>query len=209
MPARTRCADSPRKNVQKAEGVMSTRGIVARIGESEGHFKGVYCHSDGMPPSLGALLFQMLRENYRGNLKAMLADLIDKHPAGWSSLIPEYRSCYCHPKQSKRDGWSKREAEPANWFTHEQVVKGETDIEWLYIFDEERNRMYVRDVRHDSEHIVELSEPAPNWAHIEGGEDFSRCGHYAWVHGLTPKTCNLPTQTWLGRQPLEFHDAIA
>jgi hypothetical protein len=88
-------------------------------------------------------------------------------------------------------------------------VRGDTDIQWVYVFDEERNRMFVRDGRHDAESIVELAEPEPDWTVIECGENFERCGHYAWFHGLLPKTSNLSTQTWLGNRPLEFHDAVA
>ncbi len=43
---------------------------------------------------------------------------------------------------------------------------------------------------------------------IQSGK-YSRCNHYAWYHKLVPKTCNLSTQTWLGKRPLEMRDAIA
>ena len=59
--------------------------------------------------------------------------------------------------------------------------------------------------------IVELDEPEPDWTLIECGgpdENWARCRHYAWYHGLQPKTSNLSTQTFLGNRPLEFHDAI-
>ena len=89
------------------------------------------------------------------------------------------------------------------------MVKGDTDIEWLWVFDEEEDRLYVRDVRHGEESLIELAGPKPDWTVVECGENFERCSHYGWVHKLTPKTCNLSTQTWLGNRPLEFHDAVA
>jgi len=89
------------------------------------------------------------------------------------------------------------------------VVKGGTGLEWAYVFDEERNRLFVRDLRHDAESLIELAEAEPDWAVIECGEDFERCSHYAWFHGLLPKTSNLSTQAWLGNRELEFHDAVA
>src|SRR5262249_20247767 len=56
---------------------------------------------------------------------------------------------------------------------------------------------------------IELSRAEPDWSKVECGENFERCGHCAWVHGLQPRTSNLSTQTWLERRPLEFHDVIA
>jgi hypothetical protein len=186
---------------------MSTRSVVGRIGESEGEFSGIYVHWDGSPSTRGPLLWEIIHEEFKGDLKAALIHLLDKHPAGWSSL--EQRSCYCHPSRSKRPEWKRRKPEEPQTFTQEQTKRGDTDIEWLYIFDEERNRLFVRDVRNDSEHLVELAEPNPNWGVIECGENYERCHHYAWYHNLLPKTSNLSTQTWLGNRPLDFHDAVA
>jgi hypothetical protein len=186
---------------------MSTRSVIARTGKTEGQFSGVYSHWDGTPTSRGPLLWRIVHEEFKGDLKAALIHLIDKHPAGWSSL--DNRNCYCHPNRSKDPNHKGRKPEPANEFTHAHVVKGDTDIEWLYAFDEERNRLFVRDIGHDAESLIELADVEPDWAVIECGEHFERCGHYAWAHGLLPKTSNLSTQKWLERQPLEFRDAVA
>ncbi|HXA78710.1 MAG TPA: hypothetical protein VNV41_16365 [Candidatus Acidoferrales bacterium] len=186
---------------------MSTRSVIARAGKHEGEFAGIYSHWDGAPHSRGPLLWKIVHEEFKGDLKAALAYLIDKHPAGWSSL--DNKNCYCHPSKSKDANFKIRKPEPANILTHEHAVKGETDLEWGYIFDEARNRMFVRDIRHDAESLIELSEPEPDWAVIECGENFERCSHYAWFHGLTPKTSNLSTQAWLGNREMDFHDAIA
>jgi hypothetical protein len=153
------------------------------------------------------LLWQIIRKEFKRNLKVALVSLIDQHPAGWSSLAD--RSCYCHPKQSKRPEFKNRKPEPEQIFTEKNVVTGDTDIEWLFAFDEERKRLCVRDVQHGAESLVELEDARPNWEVIECGEEFERCGHYAWFHKLLPKTSNLSTQVWLGNRPFEFHDAVA
>jgi hypothetical protein len=185
---------------------MSTRSIIARVGKAEGEFSGVYAHWDGMPRTRGPLLWKILHEEFNGDLKAALVYLIDEHRAGWSSL--DHRNCYCHPHLSKDADHKGRKPERANIFTHADVVTGKTDIEWLYAFDEERNRLFVRDISHDAESLIELSEPEPDWAVVECGEELERCRHYAWFHGLLPKTSNLSTQAWLGNRPLEFRDAV-
>lgn len=174
---------------------MSTRAVIARTTGHEGEFKGVYSHWDGYPTNLGKRLWKIVRDRGLANT---LRFLIDEHPAGWSVAGEE---CYCHPKRD-------REPETANWFTHKDVGK-DSDIEWVYVFDEENNRLFVRDTGHDAEDIVDLAEPEPDWSLLECGADLSRCGHYAWVHNLLPKTSNLSTQTYLGLRPLEFHDAVA
>jgi hypothetical protein len=185
---------------------MGTRSIVARVGNNEGEFSGRYCHWDGSPSTRGVTLWKIIHDEFKSDLKAALVYLIDKHPAGWSSL--EKKECYCHPQNAKdRPDFKGRKPEPAQTFTHKQLK--DSDAEWLYVFDEEKNRLYVRDVRHDAETLVELAEPEPNWKIIECSEDLSRCGHMAWYHDLVPRTCNLSTQTWLGNRPLKFHDAIA
>jgi hypothetical protein len=189
---------------------VSTRSVIARAGKAEGEFSGVYVHWDGSPHTRGPLLWKIIHSEFNGNLKAALASLIDKHPAGFSSL--ENLNCYCHPRRSKDAEFKKRKPEPANLFTHLNVVKGDTDIDWCFIFDEDHNRMFVRDVQHDSESIVELAEPEPDWHAIACGgeaENWARCTHYAWFHGLLPKTSNLSTQAWLGNRPLDFHDVVA
>lgn len=190
---------------------MATRGVIARVGKHEGEFAGVYMHWGNNPMNRGPLLLKILREEFKGDLPKMLVALIDEHPAGWSSL--EARQCYCHPRRAKDAEFRKRPPEPAQSFTHKDVIKGEIDIEWVYIFDVEKQRLIVRDVRHDAEGIVDLtSEEIPDWPTIECGgekENWRRCSHYAWYHGFVPKSSNISTATYLGQQELRFHDAIA
>jgi len=186
---------------------MSTRSVIARAGKAEGTFVGVYIHWGGSPSERGPQLWKIIRDEFGGNLRAALVRLINQHPAGWSDL--DSRSCYCHPRRSSRPEFRNRKPEPANLYTHEDVKLGETDLEFAYIFDEGQARLYVRDIRHDAETIIELADDSPDWATAECGVELERCSHYAWFHGLLPKTSNLSTQAWLGNRLLEFRDAVA
>jgi len=185
---------------------MSTRSVIARVGKTEGEFIGRYFHWDGSPTTRGPLLWKMLHSEFKCVLPAMLRYLLDEHTAGWSS--PESRSCYCHPWLSERPEFRNRPAEESFEYTQEQVQRGETDIEYLYVFDEEKNTLAVRDVSGDAEILTDLAGPEPDWTVIECGENFERCSHYAWYHNLLPKTSNLSTKTWLGYRLLDFHDAV-
>jgi hypothetical protein len=120
---------------------MSTRSVIARSGKIEGEFAGVYVHWDGSPTTRGPLLWEIIREEFKGNLKAALVYLIDEHPAGWSSLAD--RTCYCHPAKSKRPEFKNRKPEPAQVFTHEHAKRGDTDLEYLFVCDEEK-KPFVR-----------------------------------------------------------------
>jgi hypothetical protein len=180
---------------------MSTRGCIARVGKHEGTFAGRYNHSDSYPSWMGPHLWKLIHERFRGNVAKFLTEIVDKHPAGWSVVGEE---CYCHPKR-------KRAPE-----TEESTItekNADSDIEWIWAFDAESNRLYVRDNNHKEDvGIVDLlgSEPTKeDWTRMECGENFERCGHYGWAHDLLPRTSNLSTQTWLGNRPLEFHDAVA
>lgn len=190
---------------------MSTRSVIARAGKIEGEFSGTYHHWDGMPTRLGKTMWKLLHGHFKNDLERMLRILIDEHSA-WSTIVeksfrlkPGYSSdhkkknpvCYCHGERSEKN----------TLFTHNNLEPS-TDIEWLYVFDWEHNRLCVRDVRHSEEVLIELNGEEPDWAIVECGKNFERCAHYAWAHGLLPRTSNLSTQTWLGNRPLEFCDAI-
>jgi hypothetical protein len=181
---------------------MSTRGCIARVGEHEGTFTGIYNHSDSYPTFMGPHLWKMFHEQYAGNLPAMLREIIDQHSAGWSFVGED---CYCHPKRD-------RDPEPQGaWVTHEDMK--DADIEWLWVFDESTNRLYLRDQRYGEDvAIVELNGPEPDWKTLECGEDLHRCHHYAYVHFpelSNGSRSNLGTATYLGRQAFKLNDAIA
>jgi hypothetical protein len=189
---------------------MSTRSLIGRAGKVEGEFTARYSHWDGFPTAKGPELFELIRKRFKGDAKAAIAFLVDKHPAGWSSLAE--CPCYCHPQLSKRPEFKNRKPERPQLFTNKDVEN--SDAEWLYIFDEEHDRLAIRDVRHGAEFLVGLDERVKKarWTEIECGgepENWARCTHYGWTHKLLPRTSNLSTKTYLGLQPLDFHDVIA
>jgi hypothetical protein len=121
--------------------------------------------------------------------------------------LPDFRrpQCYCHG--------NRREEVQA------LTERDDVGAEWAYVFDlEERilhvcnrekhpdtNEFFWNDVaRIDLDSVNEV-----NWTHVECGEQFERCGHYAWKHfpKLEGKS-NLGMQTFLGRRPFQMHDAI-
>jgi len=194
---------------------MSTRGLIART-TGESTFEGRYLHWDNYPTERGKQLLEMLHSRFKTDLSAMLHFLIDEHSAGWSVCGEK---CFCH-------GDRHEEA---------QVVteKDDCGAEWAYVFDEEQKvlhvcRMMVRRKGIESTVTgmfgfgvdgqywqdvarIELDKIAEvNWDHVECGENFERCGHYAWKHlpALRDKS-NLGMQTWLGREPMNFRDVVA
>jgi len=209
---------------------VSTRSVIARVGEHEGQFRGRYVHADGYPTGMGPTLWTALHGHFKNNLAAMLAYLIDaKHAqCGWSALVgkdfnlkPAYTWQKAIADGAKYEVYSKRPdylrpqcfagrpGEEPYLFTEKDFENG-TDVEWLYVFDEAERKLFIRDIgAKEDVAIIDLNGEEPNWVAIECGENFERCSHYAWVHNLQPKTSNLSTQTWLGKRPLEFHDAVA
>jgi hypothetical protein len=212
---------------------MSTRGIIARTNNSEGQFIGRYHHSDSMPTELGAELWKLLHGHFRNDLPKLVHYLVDAPHAvcGWSDIVgkdfslkpaytwqkvldkglsfaqysqlPDYRrpQCFAGRKHETED-------------TRTQDDLKDTDCEWLYVFDVEQRKLFIRDLRHDEDvAVIDLDGAEPKWEHVECGgpeENWRRCHHCAWVHGVVPKTCNLSMQTWLGNRPLDpIHDAVA
>jgi hypothetical protein len=115
------------------------------------------------------------------------------------SKRPDYRRPQC---------FAGRPGEKPYLYT-EKDMDG-TDVEWVYVFDEVERKLFVSGVSAKEDvAVIDLNGEKPNWTTIECGENFERCSHYGWVHGLTPKTSNLRTQTWLERRPFDLRDAIA
>jgi len=180
---------------------MSTRAIIGKTTGAEQQFRGVYSHSDGYPTWLGKHLWQTVHEQFQGDVKRFVREMIAMHPGGWSSFGD---ICYCHENGAKTSA-------PRMVFTDKDFAKGDDgDAEWMYIFDVETRKLFVRDVNHkEVVGVIDLDGPEPNWTVIECGANFEHYSHYAWAHGLLPKTSNLSTHTWLERHPLDFRDAIA
>ena len=157
---------------------MSTRGVIARLVPSEDGIKfvGRFHHWDSYPDGLGQSLWAAYRHPFfNRDLQAMLAYLIDQHPAGWSTIngatlgmpagydvaqyeapdgrpdfskpIPHGPQCHCHGSDLTRvDG--------------ELIVSHEnaSDIgcEWAYVFEQKdghrhhaRPALYARQLGND------------------------------------------------------------
>lgn len=211
---------------------MSTRGIIAHTTGTEGQFIGRYHHSDSMPTGLGAELWKLLHGHFSNDLGKLVHYLIDAPHAicGWSDIVekdfslkpgytwqrvldkglrfPEYTQL---PDYRRPQCFAGRPGETEDTRTQDDLK--DTDCEWLYVFDVEQRKLFVRDLRHDEDvAVVDPDSPEPNWEHVECGgsdENWRRCRHLAWVHGLLPKTSNLSTKTYLEQRPLSVHDAVA
>ncbi len=102
---------------------MATRALIGRLTGWSGPYpvgEGVYHHWDGYPTGLGALLFNLFRGEYKGNLEEMLKEIVDKHLGGWSDLAAG--DCYCHPDEETADGFGDLQ-----WASH-------LGCEWAYLF---------------------------------------------------------------------------
>jgi hypothetical protein len=129
---------------------MSTNGIIARS-TGEARFEGRYHHWDSYPTGLGVALVELYRGQFKHDLDRMLQVLIDKHPAGWSTIVhkdfnlkPGYTNvaqrpagmsiddfqnqplnrrpqCYCHGHRHEEG------------FLHDE--KSDCGAEWAYVFE--------------------------------------------------------------------------
>ena len=179
---------------------MSTRGIIARVGKEERSFRGVYNHSDSYPTWMGPLIWRILRQQYSGAVERFLKEMIDAHPCGWSQFG---EICYCHGPE--------RRNEPEMVFTHEDFAHDDDGgAEWLWVLDPENQRLFVRDLNyHEDLAPIDLGGPEPDWQVFECGETFERCRHYAGAHLPEMKDSRIGMQTYLGKVPFDFRDAIA
>jgi hypothetical protein len=138
---------------------MSTNGCIAR--KTETGFTGVYHHFDSDPSHLGKALFQLRNGHFKKNTEDMLKVLIDKHPAGWSTIVDrdftkkpgfiEMGSkvkddnrplCYCHGDRH----------EDANEMNE---TCDRTMIEYVYVFD--GDKMIIND-----KVMIHLDGPEPD-----------------------------------------------
>jgi len=133
---------------------MGTRGCIARL--TEKGFEGRYHHWDSYPSGLGEQLFKLYHEHFKENLDVMLKELIDKHPAGWSTICGrdfslkagflEYGKsvkssedydknkqplCYCHGDR-KEKAWLVTEKDASD-----------SGVEWVYAFDTQAKTMQI------------------------------------------------------------------
>jgi len=114
---------------------MSTRAIIGRTTGAEQQFRGIYSHSDGYPTWLGKSLWQTVHEQFNGDVKRFVREVITAHPGGWSVFGER---CYCHEDGIKT-------AQPRMVFTDKNFAKGEDgSAEWLYIFDVKTRKLFIR-----------------------------------------------------------------
>jgi len=146
---------------------------------------------------------------------------VAQRPEGMSiedfSKLPLNRrpQCYCHGARHE-EGFIADE-------------KSDCGAEWAYIFETipgawsseaepEQRILHVltREKHKDSDEYfwqevgrIDLnSDEEINWVHIECGENFERCHHYAWVHFPQLKGTDIGIQQFLGRAPFRLCDAI-
>ncbi len=116
--------------------------------------------------------------------------------------------CYCH-------GARREESQTL-------TERDDAGAEWAYIFEEEERVLHVcHRAKHpqsgeyfwDDVGRIELDDASEtNWTHIECGENYERCRHYAWFHFPELRGTavdRLSTAKFLGREPMQHHDAIA
>lgn len=199
---------------------MSTRSIVARA-EGDG-FSGRYVHDNGYPPYQGATLWRMAKEEFKGDIEAMLKALVDKGVA-WSLLDDAqdwaaYEKRW-HPYPETKKRWVKglgvkmaqQDIEKKEW--HGEEDADFSDAEWIYVLSGgEQPTLRVLTGKMPPELIgsFDLRGEEPDWQAVECGADLERCPHVAEAH--FPETSGTPAASlsakqYLGREPMEPEDA--
>lgn len=191
---------------------MSTRAVIAR--KTARGWSGRYHHCDGYPTGLGAELWRQLRENFKGDLRAMLKILIDEHPAGWDSILghdlsiqPGFTEDRHLLKRGgmvrKRWGGIRERIVRAQCFCHgDRNEEGWTitksmpcsDREWGYVLDESARTMTVLFATGGKANwfdcgTLALDGQEPDWEDVEylpcRTNPEKLCKHYRWVHDPT------------------------
>ena len=167
---------------------MSTRGCIARLkARAPPAFEGVYHHWDSYPSGLGQALYRLWNGHFRMNTEAMLHELIDRHPAGWSTVVErsfdqtpgfsmdergDRPQCYCHGERSE-SGWR---------VTDENAAA--SGVEYAYAFDGARMLILGSFIKDGSKMVglfgsgdelaewaviaeVTLDGPEPDWEAID------------------------------------------
>lgn len=150
---------------------MGTRGAIVRINGEHG-FTGRYHHWDSYPAGLGASLFNLYHEHFKGDLPLMLHTLIDEHPAGWSTvngknfnLAPgfiergssetEQPLCYCHGERAESEQ------------TIDEKNAADSGCEFVYLFTENRHMRILASYCEDGSKMIGMfgyGDPGARWA---------------------------------------------
>ena len=155
---------------------MSTRSVIAEVSDQDPEsWRGVYCHFDGYPTNLGALIWEILHTRFLGNsgvpgvennadphnaVRAFCSIFIDGHPGGWSVLDEK---CYCHDEYFvMRDG------------VHDCTMSRESlgsSIEWVYVLDPQTLTMTIDALRLEERNREAYPEPVTK----DGTIDYGYC----------------------------------
>ena len=111
---------------------MATRGIIAR--RTADGWEGRYHHWDSYPAGLGKALYD--RYQQLKSIKAMTKQLIDDHPAGWSTIV-------C-----------------CDWSHEPGFIENSRD--WLGTTAKDRPQCYCHGDRHEPEQLM-TSDDTDTW----------------------------------------------
>lgn len=179
---------------------MSTRGAIARLRSvTPLAFSGVYHHWDAYPTGLGKTLWELFHGHFKKNAPLLLETLIDRHPAGWSSILhADFKrepgfcnpltcqcqneedeavapSCYCH-------GDRQEEA----WEVTERNASG-SGCEWAYAFTVDERMLVLSSYTRSGQKMIgmfgcgdeqaiwrtvatlDLFGAEPDWSQLEEG----------------------------------------
>jgi len=141
---------------------MGTRGAITRL--TKDGFEGRYHHWDSNPSGLGEQLFKLYHGHFKENLDAMLEELIDKHPAGWSTICCRdfnLKAGYIEASNQKRNEktgeyvytknpkltnrplcYCHGDRKEKEWLVTEKDAS-DCGVEWVYAFDEKNKTMQI------------------------------------------------------------------
>jgi len=139
---------------------MPTRGCVA-VGTIDS-WKGVYNHSDSYPTGLGKEIWGLLKNKYKGDVKAFEKDMLEKK--SWRALIDDKF------KNAIDDVMTEKEADPLF-------------IEWVYIINPKDSTLSIMAHKYDSNFAGK--EPTDKVKVEKGG--WWNYGHIRCKHDLLIK----------------------
>ena len=208
---------------------MSTRAIVARA-LPDGGWEGHQVHANGMPTSLGKTVHGLF--GHFGSPEAMGEFFVNTHQ-GFLQVdditdvrvegTPAAQRPDFNTDEAAYRAWQRSTiadsgpADGSRWppYTHRDIGTddGPWDIRWLYVIEPDGLAVHLGHPTFERVGLCPWGQEITDteWQVLECGEDFERCGHYAWVHfpDMPEESRRLSTSAYLGRDPLRHHDAIA
>lgn len=171
---------------------MSTRGFIAKSTRKNG-VEGVYHHQDSYPSGLGKALWDAYHGFFAGNVRHMIAYLVDGEPVGWSNILGAdfaegpgwddipFDNLDLVPKRPGStlpdwDAWRAMHG-PQSFSARGDTIGGrETDcdghIEWGYVLTPSGMRVWKALPEYGVGHVevayVRWAEPEPDWVALDG-----------------------------------------